>query len=325
MFQKLQNLGKSLMLPIAVLPIAGILLRLGQPDLLDIPVVASSGAAIFSQLPLLFAIGVGIGFAKDSAGAAALASAVAFFILNESLSAMNPNIDMGVLGGIVSGLVGSQVYNRFHTIKLPDWLAFFSGKRFVPIFSGFIALFLGLLFGFIWPPVQDGLKALGDFLIGAGALGMAIYGFFNRLLLAVGLHHILNTLVWFDFGEFSNSAGELVKGDLNRFFAGDPSAGVFMAGFFLIMMFGLPAAAFAMYSAAHKSQRKEVAGFLFSVAFTAFLTGITEPIEYTFMFLAPLLYLIHAIITGIFLAVSYLVGYRMGFSFSAGAIDAALS
>ena len=335
MLAKLQTMGKSLMLPIAVLPIAGILLRLGQGDLLGGvqftviaklgEIMAKGGGAIFGQLPLLFAIGVGIGFSKDNAGAAALASAMGYFVMTEAMTAINDGINMGVLGGIVVGFIASFCYNKWFRIQLPDWLAFFSGKRFVPIVTGLFCLVAAIIFGYLWPPIQNVIKGSGDALIEMGPAGAGIYGFLNRLLLPVGLHHVLNTLVWFEFGEFTDAAGKIINGDLHRFFAGDPGAGIFMAGFFPIMMFGLPAAALAIYTSANKDQRKMVSGMLFSVALTSFLTGITEPIEYAFMFLAPLLYLFHAIITGLDLAIAYVLGYRAGFTFSAGAIDAILS
>ncbi|MBA2873280.1 PTS system N-acetylglucosamine-specific IIC component [Anoxybacillus caldiproteolyticus] len=312
----LQRLGKALMLPIAVLPAAGLLLRLGQPDLLDIPFIAATGDAVFSNLPLLFAIGVAVGFAKDGNGAAALAGAVGYFVLTKGATAINKDINMAVLGGILSGVVAGLLYNRYHNIKLPDWLGFFGGKRFVPIVTSLVMLVLALIFGYVWPPIQDGINAVGKWIIGAGALGVGIFGFLNRLLIPIGLHHVLNNLVWFVFGEFNGKTG-----DLGRFFAGDPSAGIFMAGFFPIMMFGLPAAALAMIAAAKKERRKEIAGALIGVAFTSFLTGITEPIEFLFMFLSPLLYFIHAILTGLSLAIATMLGIHHGFSFSAGAID----
>ncbi|QPA33200.1 N-acetylglucosamine-specific PTS transporter subunit IIBC [Thermaerobacillus caldiproteolyticus] len=312
----LQRLGKALMLPIAVLPAAGLLLRLGQPDLLDIPFIAATGDAVFSNLPLLFAIGVAVGFAKDGNGAAALAGAVGYFVLTKGATAINKDINMAVLGGILSGVVAGLLYNRYHNIKLPDWLGFFGGKRFVPIVTSLVMLVLALIFGYVWPPIQDGINAVGKWIIGAGALGVGIFGFLNRLLIPIGLHHVLNNLVWFVFGEFNGKTG-----DLGRFFAGDPSAGIFMAGFFPIMMFGLPAAALAMIAAAKKERRKEIAGALIGVAFTSFLTGITEPIEFLFMFLSPLLYFIHAILTGLSLTIATMLGIHHGFSFSAGAID----
>jgi N-acetylglucosamine PTS system EIICBA or EIICB component len=312
----LQRIGKALMLPIAVLPAAGLLLRFGQKDLLDIPFIAAGGEAIFSNLALLFAIGVAVGLAKDGNGAAALAGAVGYFVLTKGTAAINEDINMAVLGGIISGVVAGLLYNRYHDIKLPEWLGFFGGKRFVPIVTSVVMLVLAFIFGLIWPPIQDLINSVGEWIVGAGAVGVGVFGFLNRLLIPVGLHHVLNSLVWFVFGEFEGKTG-----DLNRFFAGDPDAGIFMAGFFPIMMFGLPAAALAIIAAAKKERRKAVAGALISVAFTSFLTGITEPIEFLFMFLSPVLYFVHAVLTGLSLSISTLLDIHHGFTFSAGAID----
>ncbi|MCP8617811.1 N-acetylglucosamine-specific PTS transporter subunit IIBC [Salirhabdus salicampi] len=317
----LQRIGKSLMLPIAVLPAAALLLRLGQPDLLNIEFMASAGSAIFANLALIFAIGVAIGFSKDGNGAAGLAGAIGYFVLTQGTEAINENINMAVLGGIISGIIAGLLYNRFHAIKLPDWLAFFGGRRFVPIVTAATMVLLAGVFGVIWPPIQAGINSVGEWIISAGALGSGVFGFLNRLLIPVGLHHVLNTLVWFEFGEFTNAAGEIVKGDLSRFFAGDPTAGTFMTGFFPIMMFGLPAAGLAMIVTAKKENRAAVAGLIGGVAFTAFLTGITEPLEFLFMFLSPLLYVIHAILTGLSMSITYLLDIHHGFGFSAGAID----
>jgi PTS system N-acetylglucosamine-specific IIC component len=312
----LQRIGKSLMLPIAVLPAAALLLRLGQPDLLDIPFIAASGDAVFANLALLFAIGVAVGLAKDHNGAAALAGAVGYFVLTKGTASIDKEVNMAVLGGILSGVVAGLLYNRFHQIKLPEWLGFFGGKRFVPIVTSFVMLVLAAIFGYIWPPIQHGINAIGEWIVSAGALGVGIFGFLNRLLIPIGLHHVLNSLVWFVFGEYNGATG-----DLNRFFAGDPNAGIFMAGFFPVMMFGLPAAALAMIAAAKKEKRKAVTGMLIGIAFTSFLTGITEPIEFSFMFLSPLLYFIHALLTGISMSLSTLLDIHHGFGFSAGAID----
>ncbi|OPX04050.1 N-acetylglucosamine-specific PTS transporter subunit IIBC [Geobacillus sp. LEMMY01] len=312
----LQRLGKALMLPIAVLPAAGLLLRLGQPDLLNIPFIAAAGDAVFSNLALIFAIGVAIGFSKDGNGAAALAGAIGYFVLTKGAAAIDKDINMSVLGGIISGVIAGLLYNRYHDIKLPDWLGFFGGRRFVPIVTSLVMLVLALIFGYVWPPIQDGINAVGHWIVGAGAVGVGIFGFLNRLLIPVGLHHVLNSFVWFVFGEYNGKTG-----DLSRFFAGDPDAGIFMAGFFPIMMFGLPAAALAMIAAAKKERRKAVAGALLGVALTSFLTGITEPIEFLFMFLSPLLYVVHAVLTGLSLAVATMLDIHHGFTFSAGAID----
>ncbi|WP_349410856.1 N-acetylglucosamine-specific PTS transporter subunit IIBC [Pseudalkalibacillus sp. SCS-8] len=312
----LQRIGRALMLPIAIMPAAALLLRLGQDDLLGIPFVAAAGAAIFEHLPLLFAIGVAIGLSKDSNGAAGLAGAIGFFVLTQGTQAINEEINMAFLGGILSGVVAGLLYNRFHEIELPDYLAFFGGRRFVPIITATVMVGLAGIFGFIWPPVQEGINAVGEWIIDAGAAGVGVYGVLNRLLIPIGLHHVINSLVWFVFGEYNGATG-----DLHRFFAGDPEAGIFMAGFFPIMMFGLPAACFAMIAAAKKEQKKAVTGMLIGLAFTSFLTGITEPIEFSFMFLSPILYGVHALLTGSSLVVAYLLDIHHGFGFSAGAID----
>ncbi|NLU52330.1 MAG: PTS transporter subunit EIIC [Clostridiaceae bacterium] len=315
-FGKVQKLGKALMLPVAVMPVAALLLRLGADDVLNIPFIMQAGAAIFDNLAILFAIGIALGLAKDNHGAAALSGAVAYFVLTKGTAVINEDINMGVLAGIITGIVAGLTYNRFHATKLPDFLGFFGGRRFVPIITSFITLILALIFGYIWPPIQSVIDAVGNWTIRSGAAGVFTYGFLNRLLIPTGLHHVINNIVWFVFGEFNGATG-----DLSRFFAGDPNAGIFMAGFFPMMMFGLPAAAIAMIKTAKPHNRKAVAGALLGVAFTSFLTGITEPIEFMFMFLAPVLYITHAVLTGISLAVCYFLNIKHGFGFSAGAID----
>ncbi|MBS4196295.1 N-acetylglucosamine-specific PTS transporter subunit IIBC [Lederbergia citri] len=312
----LQRIGKALMLPIAVLPAAGLLLRFGQPDLLDIPFIANSGNAVFNNLALIFAIGVAIGFAKDNNGTAALAGAIGYLVLTEGAKALNDTINMGVLGGIIAGIIAGLLYNRFHDIRLPDWLGFFGGRRFVPIITSLVMVVLAFIAGFGWPPIQNAIDALGNWIIGLGAAGAGLFGFFNRLLIPLGLHHVLNSLFWFQFGEFNGKTG-----DIARFFAGDPSAGTYMTGFFPIMMFGLPAAAFAIIAAAKPERRKAVFGMFISLALTSFITGITEPIEFSFMYVAPLLYGVHAILTGISLWLTTALGIKDGFTFSAGGID----
>ena len=326
-FSKLQKLGKALMLPVAVLPIAGLLLRLGQPDVFNIPFMASAGGAIFDNLALLFAIGIAVGLAKDANGAAGLAGAVGYLILNTTATTINPEIKLQAFGGIIAGIVAGMLYNKFKSAKLPDFLGFFGGRRFVPIVTGGSSLILGGILGFVWPPVQNFLAVIGNWSANSGGIGEFVFGFLNRLLIPTGLHHVLNTIFWFQIGEFNG-----VVGDLSRYFAQrpleglvDPTAGIYMAGFFPIMMFGLPAAALAMYVCAKKENKAVVGGALVSVAFTAFLTGITEPLEFMFMFLAPVLYAIHALLSGAALAITSLLGIRHGFTFSAGAIDYALN
>lgn len=320
-FTQLQRIGKSLMLPIAVLPAAALLLRLGAEDVFNIPFIMAAGSAIFDNLALLFGIGVAVGIAHDSSGSAGLAGAVGYLVITNGTQAINSDINMGVLAGIIGGLTAGALYNRYHDIELPDFLGFFGGRRFVPIVTGAAAVVLAGIFGLIWPPIQDAIQMSGQWIIDAGAAGVFVYGFLNRLLIPLGLHHVLNSFIWFVFGEFTTAAGEVVTGDLSRFFAGDPSAGFFMSGFFPMMMFGLPAAALAMYHSAKPENKAAVSGIFLSVALTSFLTGITEPIEFAFMFLAPVLYVIHALLTGLSLVVTYVLGIQHGFGFSAGAID----
>lgn len=276
----LQSVGRSLMLPIAVLPAAALLLRLGQPDLLNLPWMAAAGNAVFANLSLIFAIGIAIGLSGGE-GAAGLAAVVGFFVFTGVFNALipqvngqpDPSISMGVLSGILVGLVAAGLYRRFHDIRLPDYLGFFGGRRFVPIVTAFAALILGAIFGLIWSPIQNVINALGTGIVALGPFGVGIYGFLNRLLIPIGLHHVLNSYVWFQLGSYHGATG-LVHGDLNRYFAGDPTAGNFMAGFFPVMMFGLPAACFAMIR--HARFPKVAAGILLSAALASFLTGVVR-------------------------------------------------
>jgi PTS system N-acetylglucosamine-specific IIC component len=341
----LQKIGGALMLPIAVLPIAGLLLRLGQPDLLDSASVAAAGEAIFNNLGLLFAIGVSVGLARENHGAAGLASVVAYLVATkgaEVLIAVPPGVVADLTGrarelavaaykehelfklnvpvGILSGLMGGVLYNRFYDISLPSYLAFFGGRRFVPIVSGLGGLVLALAFGTQWQHLEQGMDALSRTVLHAGAFGLFAYGVLNRVLIVTGLHHIINNIAWFLLGDYHG-----VTGDLKRFFAGDPSAGAFMAGFFPVMMFGLPAACLAMYHTALPERQRAVGGLLGSIALTSILTGVTEPIEFTFIFLAPALYAVHALLTGVAFIVMNALHVRLGFGFSAGLFDYVLN
>jgi N-acetylglucosamine PTS system EIICBA or EIICB component len=341
----LQRVGGALMLPIAVLPIAGLLLRLGQPDLFDSATMAAAGGAIFDNLGLLFAAGVAVGLARENHGAAGLAAVVAYLVATQgaqvlisvpdsAVEALNGKArdlaaaaykahelaKLSVPVGILSGLISGALYNRFYNINLPSYLAFFGGRRFVPIVSGLAGLGLALLFGSEWQRLEAGMDALSQTVLHAGSLGLFAYGVLNRILIVTGLHHIINNIAWYLLGDFHG-----ITGDQRRFFAGDPSAGDFMAGFFPVMMFGLPAACLAMYHAALPERRRAVGGLLGSIALTSVLTGVTEPIEFTFMFLAPALYAVHALLTGVAFIVMHALGVHLGFSFSAGLFDYVLN
>jgi PTS system N-acetylglucosamine-specific IIC component len=356
----LQRIGRSLMLPIAVLPAAALLLRFGQADMLGADglgwdrvaeIVGEAGNALFAALPLLFAVGVAIGFAKKSDGSTALAAVVGYLVFDRVSKIMFSHtdelqgnvlitkvtdgaqaqvIDWGaknptdVLGGILMGVIAALLYQRYYRIKLPTWLAFFGGRRFVPIITAVAGLALGILIGFIWPVFGSWLTDFGDWITGAGAAGAGIYGVVNRLLLPFGLHHIPNSLIWFVFGDYQGPDG-VVHGEINRYLAGDPDAGGFLAGFFPVLMFGLPGAALAIWHSAPKHRRPAVGGIMISAALTAFITGVTEPIEFAFMFVAPVLYVVHVILTGISMAILEAAGAQLGFGFSAGLIDLLLN
>ncbi|MEF2966064.1 PTS transporter subunit EIIC [Paenibacillus sp. M1] len=344
MLASLQKLGKSLMLPVATLPAAGILQGFGlinyETDLhlgsavggflnqYVAPFLNAGAGAIFGNLALIFAIGVAIGFAGDAV--AALSALIAYQVLIKVLEAVpaafawigdDVKLDMGVLGGIFAGLWSAYLYKKYHNIKLPDWLGFFAGKRFVPIITAASTLVFAVLIGMIWSPIQDVISNFGNWVVGLGGVGALVFGIANRLLIPLGLHHVINSIAWFQIGDYTNAAGEVVHGDLWRFFAGDPSAGMFMTGFFPIMMFALPGAALAFIHTAKPGKRKMVASIFIGSAIASFLTGITEPLEFAFMFVAPLLYGVHAVLTGIAGLVMYLLDVKLGFSFSAGLID----
>lgn len=322
-FGSLQKVGKALMTPVAALPIAALLLRLGV--LWEIDIVTAAGGAIFDNLALLFAIGVAFGLAKNNQGAAALAGAIGYLVITSVAPAaaltfgiVEEAFKLGnnVLAGMLAGIIAGTLYNKYHNIKLPEWLGFFGGKRFVPIVTSIATIFVGIIFGVLWPIIEKAIGSTGAWMMASGSIGAFAFGALNRLLIPTGLHHVINSFVWFVFGEFNGATG-----DLGRFFAGDPTAGTYMVGYFPVMMFGLPAVALAMYTTAKKENRNAVGGLLVSVAFTSFLTGITEPIEFMFMFLAPVLYVTHALLTGVSMAVCHMLGLLHGFGFSAGFID----
>ena len=329
MFNLLQKIGKALMTPIAVLPVAALLLRLGFGDIPFIDgqiasIMKNAGDAIFSNLDLLFGVGIAYGLARNNDGAAALSGAIGVLIAKAVYIGIDKDVNMGVFVGIIIGVLAGSLYNRYHDIKLPEFLGFFGGKRFVPIITAVSAIGIGVLAGYFWHYAQSGIDAFSNTIIGLGELGTFIYGTLNRLLIPLGLHHILNSVFWFQLGEYTHlkdGVEVVANGDLHRFFAGDKTAGTYMSGFYVIMMFGLPAMAYAIYLNTPKVSQKKAAAILVGVAFTSFLTGITEPLEFLFLFVAPVLFLVHAVLTGLALAMAQMLNIHAGFGFSAGLID----
>ncbi|RQW23629.1 PTS glucose transporter subunit IICBA [Bacillus sp. C1-1] len=361
LFGNLQKIGKALMLPVAMLPVAGLLLGIGvalqmEETLSYLPfldagwiqhtagVMEAAGGIIFDNLALIFAVGVAIGLAGD--GAAALAALVGYLVMNtvmgEWLGVTSemvaddpglahvlgiPTLQTGVFGGILVGIIAAICYNRFHDIEMPAFLGFFAGKRFVPIVTAAMTFIVALLLLIVWPPIQTGLNEVSVFLLETGQyFAVFFFGFIKRLLIPFGLHHIFHAPFWFEFGQYTNAAGEIIRGDQLIFFAQlrdgvEITAGQFMVGEFPIMMFGLPAAALAMYHAAKPEKKKVVAGLMVSAALTSFLTGITEPLEFMFLFVAPVLFVIHALLDGISFVIMTYFSVNVGFTFSGGAID----
>ncbi|HDE3611494.1 TPA: PTS transporter subunit EIIC [Staphylococcus aureus] len=375
LFGQLQRIGKALMLPVAILPAAGILLAFGNAmhneQLVEIApwlkndiivmissVMEAAGQVVFDNLPLLFAVGTALGLAGGD-GVAALAALVGYLIMNATMGKVLhitiddifsyakgakelsqaakepahalvlgiPTLQTGVFGGIIMGALAAWCYNKFYNITLPPFLGFFAGKRFVPIVTSVVAIATGVLLSFAWPPIQDGLNSLSNFLLNKNlTLTTFIFGIIERSLIPFGLHHIFYSPFWFEFGSYTNHAGELVRGDQRIWMAqlkdGVPfTAGAFTTGKYPFMMFGLPAAAFAIYKNARPERKKVVGGLMLSAGLTAFLTGITEPLEFSFLFVAPVLYGIHVLLAGTSFLVMHLLGVKIGMTFSGGFID----
>ena len=345
----LQKLGKALMLPVAVLPICGILMGIGYllcpatmqgGDIIGfVPklglFLVKAGGALIDNMAILFAIGVGVGMADDNDGTAGVAALASWLMITTLLSTgvvttIMPSIAESAdktlafdkianpFIGIIAGIIGSMCYNKFKSTKLPDWMSFFSGKRCVAIVAGVVSIIVSAVLLFVWPVLFGGLIAIGEAIVGLDAVGAGIYAFLNRLLIPTGLHHALNNVFWFD---------TIGLGDLSHFWAGETSAdvtwslGMYMSGFFPCMMFGIPGAALAMVHTAKSNKKKIAIGLVGSAALCAFICGVTEPFEFGFMFLAPVLYVIYALLYGIFTVITVALGFRAGFSFSAGATD----
>ncbi|MBP2643487.1 MAG: sugar transporter [Firmicutes bacterium] len=319
-----QKLGKAIMVPMAVLPAAVVMLRLGAPDMLDWPWLFVVGKLILLNIPIVFAVGIAVSIAKGNNGMAGLAAVIGYFALTSVVASFDRNIHLGILAGFFSGIAAGYMYNKFYDFQLPDVLGFLGGTRFVPIITVGSMLIAGVILGYIWPSCQQAFDALKSVASLSDSVYAMIFGMINRALLPIGLHHIINFLVWFQLGTYTTE-GQVVTGDLVRFFSQDPSSGIFMTGFFPIMMFGLPAACLAMITAAKPAKRKQTASILLGSALTSFLTGISEPIEFAILALSPVLFAVHVVFTGLSMFVTTSLGIKCGFSFSAGAIDWILS
>ncbi len=337
-FSFLQKVGKALMLPVAVLPVAGLLLGIGAANFSFMhesvsALLRESGGSIFGAMPLLFAVAVALGFTNND-GVAAVAAAVSYVVLLATMGVMAKvfgvatvpvmgitSMQTGVFGGILAGAIAAAMFNRFSKIDLPPWLGFFAGKRFVPIVTALMAIALGLLLSVVWPPVQSGIDVFSRWAaVSDPRLAATLYGFVERLLVPFGLHHIWNAPFFYEIGSYTDANGVVVRGDIQRYFAGDPTAGI-LGGAFLFKMFGLPAAAIAIWREAPPEKRAQVGGIMLSGALTSFVTGITEPIEFSFLFAAPGLYAMHALLVAIAQFVMSSLGAHMGFTFSQGGID----
>ncbi len=351
-FGFLQKIGKSLMLPVSILPVAGILLGVGGALLQGIDrgaigtpqewlrvlleVMQASGAPIFANLALIFAIGVALGLTKND-GVSALSAVVGYIVMTGTMGVVAvergvettpiigiETIETGVFGGILVGVLAAVLFNRFFRIQLPPYLGFFAGKRFVPIITAFASIALGLVLSYVWPPIQTTIDVFADWAAeGQPAIAVWIYGTVERLLLPFGLHHIWNVPFFFEVGSFTTAAGETVTGEITRFFAGDPEAGR-LGGGYLFKMFGLPGAALAIWHTAKPKNRIKTGSLMVSAALTSFLTGITEPLEFAFIFIAPVLFVAHIVMAGLAFPVMYLAGGLLGYTFSHGFIDFAL-
>jgi PTS system glucose-specific IIC component len=337
-FAVLQKIGRALMLPVAVLPAAGILLGVGSANFGWMPeavsaLMAQAGGAVFGSLPLLFAIAVAVALANND-GVATLAAVVGFVVMLATMGVMAkllgfeprpvmgiPSIETGVFGGILIGMVAAWLFNRYYRIQLPPYLGFFAGKRFVPIASAFAGIGLGLILAFAWPPIGTQIQRFSHWAAYTNPqMASFTYGVVERLLIPFGLHHIWNVPFFFEIGSFTKATGEVVHGDITRFFAGDKTAGI-LGGAYLFKMWGLPAAAFAIWHTARPENRVKVGGIMLSAALTSFLTGITEPIEFSFIFVAPILYGFHALLAGSAQLLFQILGAKLGFTFSHGFID----
>lgn len=319
--QGVQKLGRSMLVPVAAMPLSGLVQRIAADDMLGIPVLGAAGNAVFGNLDMLFAIGVSLGFAKSkNKGMVALTAVLGLLVFKQGLFIMDETISMGVFAGIIAGLLAAWTFDKHEDTDLPQMFAFWSKEKFPMTMIMIYATFVAIPFGYVWPMIENLLDKFATQLVDLGAFGVFLFMFFNRLLIPLGLHHVLNSYIYYELGSFTTASGTVVTGEMPRFLAQDPTAGFFLSGFFIVMMFGIPGICAAIYKAS-KHNREMVKGVMTSAATTSFVTGITEPAEFSFMFVAPQLYVIHAFYAGLAGAVAYMLNVRIGFSFGSCIVD----
>ena len=323
---QLSKLGKAMLIPVVAMPVAGLLSRLGQPDLLNLDILKIASDVIFGNLDLLFAVGCILAYTKSKdKSSAVLAGVLSVMVFRQALTYLNESISMGVFGGIVSGVSTAIIYNYSKNWKVPSMFSFFAGEKLAITLGPIFSLILAGVFSFIWPPIESGLDAFAIGLGSMGIFGVFLFGFLNRALIPTGLHHVFNAYIFYELGSYTTANGTVVTGEMTRFLAGDPSAGSFLVMFYVIMVFGIPGVAAAMYKTAHPENKEEVKGLANSGALTSIVAGVTEPIEFSFMFTSPLLYFIHSVFTGLAGAILYLFNSRLGFAFGFNIIDLTLN
>ncbi|MGX7419852.1 PTS transporter subunit EIIC [Carnobacterium gallinarum] len=322
----LSKLGEAMLVPIVAMPVAGLLSRFGQPDLLDLQVLRMSADVVFSNLDLLFAVGMILAFTKTKdKSIPVLAAVLSIMVFKNALTYFNEDLSMGVFAGIATGGLVSYLYEKSRLWKTPNAFNLFTGEKFILTLGPIAMIPYAFFWSLVWAPIENGLDGFALWMGAAGILGVALFGFLNRLLIPTGLHHVLNAYIFYQLGSYVSADGTKVTGEVARFLAGDPTAGTFMSMFFVIMVFGLPGACLGMYQAAKPEQKKSAKGLLSSGGITSFFSGTTEPVEFTFMFSGPQLYLLHSFLTGLAGAILYLTGTKLGFAFGFNIFDLVLN
>lgn len=323
---QLSKLGKAMLIPVVAMPVAGLLARVGQPDLLNLEILKIASDVIFGNLDMLFAVGCILAYAKGKEkSSAVLAGVLSVMVFRQAITYLDENMSMGVFGGIVSGISTAVIYNHSKNWKVPSMFSFFAGEKLVLTLGPIFSIILACAFSFIWPPIEAGLNVFATGLGSMGIFGIFLFGFLNRILIPTGLHHVFNAYIFYELGSFTTETGTVVTGEMTRFLAGDPNAGSFLIMFYVIMVFGIPGIAAAMYKTARPENKAEVKGLAHSGALTSIFAGVTEPIEFSFMFISPLLYFMHSVFTGLAGAILYLFDSRLGFNFGFNIIDLGLN